>query len=130
MKVAVSTDGQDLKSQVSPVFGRCPYFTLVEVEDGEITGTKLLENTAMEQSSGAGTAAVQLIGEEGADCVISGAVGPKAFSALNKWEIEIFKAEPGTVKENVESLISGDLEEIESATGPAGMGMGGSKGQE
>lgn len=124
MKVAVCTDGQDLKSQVSPIFGRCPYFTLVEIEDDKITETKSLENSAMKQSSGAGTAAVQLIGEEDADCVISGAVGPKAFSALNKWGIDVFRAEPGTVEENVEKLISGELEETESATGPAGMGSG------
>lgn len=84
MKIAVTTDGQNLKSQVSPVFGRCLYFTIVEVDKGEITDTEVLENSAMEQPSGAGTAAVQLIGDEGIDAVTSGAVGPKAFSALDK----------------------------------------------
>lgn len=127
MKVAVSTDGRSLGSQVSPVFGRCPYFLIVDIVDGEIEDSDVLENSAMNQSSGAGTAASQLIGEEGADLVISGAVGPKAFSALRKWEIDVYEAEPGTVEENIERLLSEELKSIEEPSGPAGMGMGGSK---
>lgn len=130
MKIAVTTDGQSLESQVSPVFGRCPYFIIVETDEEEILSDEVLENSAMEQSSGAGTAAVQLIGDENVDTLIAGAVGPKAFKALKKWNIEVFRAEPGTVKTNVEKFLSGGLEEVDSATGPAGMGSGRGFGNE
>lgn len=127
MKIAVSTDGQRLRSQVSPVFGRCPYFTVVEIEDGEVLDSNALENSGMGQPSGAGTAAVQLLGDEGVDVVISGAVGPKALSALKQWGIEIFKAEPESVEKNIDKFLSEELEKIKTPTGPAGMGIGGKK---
>lgn len=41
--------------------------------------------------------------------------------------MDVFRVEPGTEEENVEKFISGELKEVESATGPAGMGMGGSR---
>lgn len=127
MKIAVSTDGQRLGSQVSPVFGRCPYFTVAEIRDGEVVDSNALENSGMGQASGAGTAAVQLLGDEGVDVVISGAVGPKALSALKQWDIDIFKAEPGSVEENIDKFLSEELEKVKTPTGPAGMGIGGKK---
>lgn len=124
MKIAVSTDGQDLGSRVSPVFGRCPYFVMIEMEDNEIINFQVLENPAISQSSGAGTAAAQLVGDEGAEVIISGAVGPRAFTALKKWDILIYRAEPGSVEENVGKMLQGKLEEVESPTSPSGMGIG------
>lgn len=123
----MSTDGRSLGSQVSPIFGRCPYFLIVEVEDGKIKDSKVLENSAIDQSSGAGTAAAQLVGDEEIDSVVSGAVGPKAFSALKKWKIDVFEAEPGSVEDNIEKLFAGELVKVEEPSGPAGMGMGGRK---
>ncbi|MFP4005681.1 MAG: NifB/NifX family molybdenum-iron cluster-binding protein [Candidatus Hadarchaeia archaeon] len=123
MKIAVSAEGKDLDSQVSSVFGRCQCFVVAEVDEGEIVDSGDLENSAADQSGGAGTAAAQLVGDEGVDVLISGAVGPKAFSALDQWDIEIYKGEPGAVRENIDKFSSGDLEKVESPTGPAHMGM-------
>ena len=123
MKIAVSAEGKDLDSEMSSVFGRCQVFVLADVEDGEIVDSESIENSAAGQSSGAGTAAAQLIGDEGVDVLLSGAIGPKAFSALEQWDIKIYKGEPGTVEENIEKLCSDNLTKVESATGPAHMGM-------
>ncbi|KXA90086.1 hypothetical protein AKJ62_01105 [candidate division MSBL1 archaeon SCGC-AAA259D14] len=122
MRIAVSADGQRLESQISPVFGRCPFFIVVETEDDEIVEREVLENSAMEQPSGAGTAAVQLVGDKDVDVVISGGIGPKAFSALKQWKIKAFKGEPGPVRYNLDKFLEGELEEVESATGSPGMG--------
>ncbi len=123
MKVAVSSEGKDLDSKISPVFGRCQCFAFLEVEDGEILETKCLENSAASKSSGAGTAAAQLVGDEDTDVLISGAIGPKAFSALEQWDIEVYKGEPGTVRENVNKFIKDHLDKLESPTGSAHMGL-------
>ncbi|MFW5912266.1 MAG: NifB/NifX family molybdenum-iron cluster-binding protein [Candidatus Hadarchaeota archaeon] len=123
MKVAVTAEGKSLESKVSPIFGRCQCFVTAKLEDGEIEKVEGEENLAASNSSGAGTAAAQRIGDKGAEALITGGVGPKAFSALKKWNIEVFRGEPGTVKENIEKLDSGELEKFESPSVEAHMGM-------
>lgn len=124
MKIAIATDGHQLGSKASPLFGRCPFFILLRIEDGEIIDQDSFENTAMDQPSGAGTAAAQLVGDKNIDALITGAVGPKAFSALKKWEIDVYRAEPGSVQQNIDKFLTNELEKIESPTGPSGMGRG------
>lgn len=123
MKIALTSKGEDLDSEMSSVFGRCQNFVIAEVEDGEISESKPLENSAGNQSSGAGPAAAQLVGDEGVDKLISGGMGPKAFSALEQWDIEVYEGVEGTLKKNIEKLSSGKLEKVESPTGPAHKGM-------
>lgn len=123
MKVALSAEGQDFDSQISSVFGRCQCFILVEIEEGKVVNSESFENSAAGQSSGAGTAAAQLIGDEDAEVLISGAIGPKAFSALRQWDIKVYKGEPDTVRRNIDKFSSGKLNNVESPTGSARMGM-------
>jgi len=123
MKIALSAEGKNLDSQVSSVFGRCQYFVFVEFQEGELIDNEAVENSAAVQSSGAGTAAAQLVGDKGADVLISRSVGPKAFSALDNWNIEVYKGESGTVRGNIDKFSSGKLEKLESSTGAARMGM-------
>lgn len=44
MRIAVSTEGE----LVSPHFGRCPSYTLVDIEDGKITNKEIIENPGHE----------------------------------------------------------------------------------
>lgn len=122
MKVATSAEDSGLDSPLSSLFGRCKWFVIVNVEDGEIVDSQSIENTATNQASGAGTVAAQLIGDKGAGVLISGGIGPKAFSALEKWDIEMYEGKSGTVRENVESLLSDSLNKVDSPTGSAHRG--------
>ena len=123
MKLAVSSSGPGLNSQTSPIFGRCPYFVIVEIAGKEIKGHVDVRNQAMMQAGGAGIMAAQTVGNQGVKSVISGAVGPRAFSVLQQLGIETYAGTAGTVKENVEQFIAGKLKSI-SAPGPMGGGMG------
>jgi len=40
MKIAISTDGQ----YVSPHFGRCPQFTILEIKDNKLVGKEIIDN--------------------------------------------------------------------------------------
>jgi len=127
MKIAVAATGENLDSGTSPVFGRCPYFILADVND-EIGETKVVKNPAMMAGGGAGIQAAQLLAEEKVDVVISGAVGPNAFEVLKRFNIKVYEIQPGTVEENLNLYQKGELEEI-SVPGPenrgrAGMGAG------
>ncbi|OCC15190.1 Dinitrogenase iron-molybdenum cofactor biosynthesis protein [Dissulfuribacter thermophilus] len=126
MKAAVSiTDPEkSLDSQIDPRFGRAANFLLVDLEKGE--ALKVISNSqAMNLGHGAGIQAATLIVEEGADAVVSGYVGPKAFSVLNAAGIKVYSGAEGTVKEVINLLKEGKLTpgEAPSSNGH-GMGMG------
>jgi len=127
MKVAVSSSGPGLNSQASPIFGRCPYFVIVEIVGKEIKGHVDIQNQAMMQAGGAGIMAAQTVGNQGVKAVISGAVGPRAFAVLQQLGIEMHAGIAGTVRQNVEQFMAGKLQPI-SAPGPMGFGMGGGMG--
>jgi predicted Fe-Mo cluster-binding NifX family protein len=112
MKIAVSSTGKDLDCKIDPRFGRCAYFIIVEIENKEVKDSKTIKNPATEQSGGAGTAAAQLVGNEKVEAVITGNVGPNAFTTLDKLGIKVYQAE-GTVKEVIEDFIEGELAEVE-----------------
>ncbi|MBN2477775.1 NifB/NifX family molybdenum-iron cluster-binding protein [Candidatus Micrarchaeota archaeon] len=122
MKVAVSCTGNGLEAPLSPVFGRCESFELVEVEGKKIKGSENIENTGAKQFGGAGISAAQLVGNKGVKAVITGNIGPKAFDVLSQLGIELYLGEKGTVKENVEKYLSGRLKKNEPLSG-AGRGM-------
>jgi len=127
MKIAVSSTGEGLESQASPIFGRCPWFVIVETDGKKITGSKSVSNGAAMQAGGAGIAAAQTVGNEGATAVISGAVGPRAFGVFQQLGIEAYASSQGTVRENAMQFIEGKLQKI-SAPGMMGAGMGGGMG--
>ncbi len=124
MKIAISSIGQDdLSSELSPIFGRCPFFIIVEIENNEIISHKRIENKAVMQAGGAGPMAAQTVANEKVNAVISNAVGPRAFDILQQLNIEVYKAQGATVKEAVDLFIQGKLSKI-NAPGMMGIGRG------
>ncbi len=81
MKVAVSSTGTDLDATVSPRFGRCPYFVIVETTT---MGYEAIPNNNANSASGAGIAAAQEVARRGIDAVLTGRFGPNASQALPK----------------------------------------------
>lgn len=124
MKIAVTSESEGLDSNISNFFGRCPYFIIVEINEDNIKGNRSVRNSAMNQRGGAGISAAQIVGDNNVEAVISGNVGPRAFDVLSQLGIEVYQAVPGSVKENVEKFIEGNLEKLESP-GPMGRGRGG-----
>jgi len=112
MKIAVSSTGKELDSDVSNVFGRCPYFIIVEVEDKKITKTEAIENMSAKQRGGAGISAAQTVAEKGVKAVITGNIGPRASDVLRQFNIEVYNGS-GAVKEALQKFIDGKLERIQ-----------------
>ena len=137
MKIAVSSSGNDLDSQVDPRFGRCAYFVIVETDD---MGFEAFENGSIALGGGAGIQAAQFVASKGAKAVITGNVGPNAVQTLSAAGVETFVGQSGTVREAMERYTKG---EINSTSTPnvadhygmgsgagmgRGMGMGGGRG--
>jgi len=130
LKIAIPSEGNTLESQASQFFGRCPYFIIAVVEDGKLVDWEAFPNPALEQAGGAGIMAAQFIAEKGASKVIASAVGPKAGSALDSLDINIIGGFKGTVKDNIEKLIAGELGKAGNQppdAGPYGQGASGRK---
>ena len=100
MKIAVAATSGSLEADVSPNFGRCPAFVIVDSESLEF---EAFDNPAREMSGGAGPAAVQEIANHGAEMVLAGQFGPKALQALRKAGIRQMEA-TGTVRDAVTGL--------------------------
>lgn len=123
MKICISSTGPSENSQVSPVFGRCPYFIIFD-ESQEKFG--VIKNEACQVPRGAGIAAAQKISDLGCQVLITGNIGPNAFYALKSSGIKVFAGVFGkTVKEVVKDFKEGKLTEVQIPTGRIGFGKGG-----
>jgi predicted Fe-Mo cluster-binding NifX family protein len=124
MRVIVSRTGDTLDAQVSPVFGRCPVFLLVDTETME---ARAIPNPAVGASGGAGVQAAQLVVREGAEAILSGNLGPNAMGVIATAGIPAYSVPSGTAREAVEALVAGRLQPLEGATVPTDYGKGGAR---
>ena len=125
MKIAISSSGKDLDSQIDPRFGRCQYFVFVDPETMEF---ETFQNEGLMAMGGAGVQAAQLIAQKGANTLITGNLGPNAASALSASGIKVYLVPGGTVKDVIEGYKTGSLREASGATVPPHFGMGGGRG--
>ena len=126
MRVAIAATGDSLDSQTSPVFGRCSHLIVADIVDGDFKDVKAIPNPSTNEGGGAGIKTARIVGDEKAQALISGSVGPNAFEVLKQLEIKTYRMIPGTVKDNLNLLAKGELEELNpSAPRGRGLGMGG-----
>ena len=114
MKIVITSSNAKLMSQFSPRFGRCAYFIFV---DTETRAWEAIANPAADTGGGAGPQAVQFIANHGVEAIVSGRYGPNAYSALEAAGIQTFIAGSGTVGEVLEKFMTGELEQVLTATG-------------
>lgn len=121
MKIAITSRGESLESEMDPRFGRCQYFIILD--DGDVQNFKAIKNDAAMSGGGAGIQAAQTVINEGAEAVVSGNFGPKAFDALSSAEVKLYTADAVTVKDAVDALGSGKARHLDSATAAAHAGL-------
>ncbi|WP_462325442.1 NifB/NifX family molybdenum-iron cluster-binding protein [Desulfoplanes sp.] len=116
MKIAISSQGDTLDSRIDPRFGRAKGFLVYDLE------TETSEYVSNDQNlnipQGAGIQTAQNVAKTGAQAVITGNIGPKAFSALKQGNITMYLFTDGTVSEAVEAYTSGKLAPTADANKP------------
>jgi predicted Fe-Mo cluster-binding NifX family protein len=122
MKVCISSTGKDLNAPVDPRFGRAQFFLFVDTETMEY---ECIENPALNASGGAGTKAAQLVSDKAAQAVLTGNVGPNAFSALGAAGAKIYVGMTGTALQAVEKFKTGRVFPVSGPSVGAHAGMGG-----
>lgn len=116
MRIAISTDGEF----VSAHFGRCPTFTLVDIENGKVTKRTEVANPGHQPG-----AIPEFLHKKGANCIVAGGMGARATSFFDEYSIKTIVGISGKIDEVIEQLKKGTLEGGESLCKPgAGKGYG------
>ncbi len=121
MKVAITSTGAGLSSEVDPRFGRAAYFIIYDTDSGEFEAIDNSENAA--GAGGVGVKSGQLMVDKGVEWVITGSVGPNAFQVLSSAGIKIAPGASGKVADAIEDFKAGKLSETSSATAKSHTGL-------
>ena len=112
MKIAVTSTGKTLESQVDPRFGRAACFIIIDTETMDFS---VIENSNVAAAGGAGISSAKAVIDTGAEAVLTGNCGPNAERTLSAGKVKLYTGVSGTVTEAVELFKSGDLTD---ANGP------------
>jgi predicted Fe-Mo cluster-binding NifX family protein len=113
MKIIVSAAGQGLEAQVDPRFGRAAGFVLFDTQTRE---ARTIDNRqSLNAAQGAGIQAAEAVSRLGAECLITGHCGPKAYRTLRAAGIKVYTGAAGTVGEAIAALEQGRLALAEAA---------------
>ncbi|MBN2073747.1 MAG: NifB/NifX family molybdenum-iron cluster-binding protein [Actinobacteria bacterium] len=121
MKVAISSSGTDLGSNVDPRFGRCPYFIIYDTSNDNF---EVVNNQGRQAMGGAGIQAAQLVIDSKADAVISGNIGPNSYHVFSSASIKVYSGVSGTIEEAINKLKKGELKETSSPDVSSHFGTG------
>jgi predicted Fe-Mo cluster-binding NifX family protein len=115
MKVAISTQSNDIEALVDPRFGRARWFIIADSESGEWTAVDNAANVGA--SGGAGVQAASTVSAQGVKAVITGNVGPNAHKALAAGNIAIYQVANGvTARAALDALGRGELAAVAAPT--------------
>jgi predicted Fe-Mo cluster-binding NifX family protein len=107
MKIAITSQGEGLESMVDARFGRARGFIVYDDIREEYYYIDNKQNLSAMQ--GAGIQSAKTVIDRGVDVVITGNVGPKAFTTLHAAKVEIYSGSHGTVKDVIGDFKSGKL---------------------
>ncbi len=107
MKIAITSQGKDLDSQVDPRFGRAAYVLIVDTVDEKV---EVLDNSEnVNAFKGAGIQAAAMVGDSGAEILLTGFCGPNAFKTLAAAGVKVANDASGTVRDALEAFKKGEV---------------------
>jgi predicted Fe-Mo cluster-binding NifX family protein len=115
MKIAFTAGEPQFEAELDPRFGRCAYFLIVDTETQD---WKAMQNPAIEAMGGAGPQAVEFLVDQDVKAVVSGNIGPNAYTALEAAGIRIFSSQVDQISTLFSKFLADQLEQITRPTGP------------
>jgi len=109
MKFAISTDGEF----VSPHFGRCPSFTIVEIESNTVVKKEVLANPGHHPGY-----LPEFFHQKGVNSIICGGIGQRAERILQQHGINMIVGIEGKIVDVIEKLVKGELKAGKSLCEP------------
>ncbi len=112
MRVAISADDSNgLDSVVSPHFGRCPYYVLVDLDGREVSRVSAVENPYYGHHQPGQVP--DFIQSQGADVMLAGGMGRRAIGFFQQYGIQAVTGASGTVRHALEQYLGGVLQGAE-----------------
>ena len=100
-KIAVPTDNK----QFAQHFGRCPEYTIFEIEDGKIVKEEILPNPGHKPGF-----LPNFLKKQGVDCILASGMKHRAKNIFAENEIEVVIGLTGSVREGINSYLQGEVE--------------------
>ena len=113
MKLAISSTGRSLDSDVDLHFGRCPFFIVYDDETRRFT---VLENSGLFAAHGSGVGAAQNVAISGAKIVLTGNIGPDAFKTLKIAGLTVYIGVSGNIRAAIDEYHKGELKRLKHPT--------------
>jgi len=111
MKIAISSRGEDLGSEVDARFGRARYFIVYDTDSDSYEVIENIQN--LNAMQGAGIQSASNVVQCGVEYVLTGHCGPKAFRTLTEAGIKVVVGVEGTVGDAVEKFKKGEYKPVE-----------------
>jgi predicted Fe-Mo cluster-binding NifX family protein len=112
MRIAISADDRNgLDSVVSPHFGRCPYYILVDVDGHEVKAVHAIDNPYYGQHSPG--VVPSFIHSPGVNVMLTGGMGGRAIAFFEQLGIEAVTGASGTVHRTLELYLGGQLRGVQ-----------------
>jgi predicted Fe-Mo cluster-binding NifX family protein len=113
MRVAITSQGDDLEGNVDGRFGRAAKFLLV---DTDTMSLQVIENTqSLNLARGAGIQAAQNVIPHKPDVVLTGNCGPKAFKVLQAAGVKVILGAKGKIRDALQDYVEGKLQPAKEA---------------
>jgi predicted Fe-Mo cluster-binding NifX family protein len=113
MKIAVTATSDTIDAKLDRRFGRTAWVILFDTETKDWQAVENTQN--LQAAQGAGIQTAQTVVDSGADVVISGNVGPKAFRILQAANLDVYLSDAQTVQEAIAGFQAGTLKTIDAA---------------
>jgi len=107
MRIAISSTGKKLESNLDPRFGRAAYFIIMDAETMDFKAVENSQNLNLPQ--GAGIQAGKTMADHHVDALITGHCGPKAFKVLQNAGVKIMTGAGGKVSDAIDQFKKGEL---------------------
>lgn len=108
MRVAIATEN----GQVAQHFGRCPAFTIFDIEEGKIVNKDFVENPGHKAHQPG--AVPMFLRKQSVTHVIAGGMGPNAVANLQASGIRVIVGVTGSIEEVIAQFLNGSLKSGES----------------
>jgi predicted Fe-Mo cluster-binding NifX family protein len=110
-RIAIAAEGdRGLESDVSAHFGRCPFYVMVELCDGQRGAVEVLANPFFGQHQPG--VVPQFLHEHRADVVLAGGMGPRAIAMFRRFGIDVVTGALGNAGKVLDAYLQGELRGI------------------